>query len=41
MCEFEGRTCLNYIVGDQRGFYYIVAAWYDGPLKELLERQFR
>ena len=39
-CEFGGRTCIDYLVGDQRGFYYMAEAWYDGPLKEYLERQF-
>ena len=40
MCDFGGKTCLNYIVGDQHGFYYIAEAWYDGTMQELLERQF-
>jgi len=41
MCEFEGKTVLNYLVGDQRGFAYEAEAWYDGPMQELLERYFR
>lgn len=39
-CEFNGKTLLSYIIGDQRGFYYIAEAWYDGSVRELLERQF-
>lgn len=39
-CEFKGRTCIDYLVGDQRGFYFMAEAWYDGSLKEFLERQF-
>lgn len=41
MCDFEGKTYLSYVVGDQRGFYYICEAWYDGPMGELLENFFR
>jgi len=41
LCEFEGKTLLSYLIGDQRGFYYIAEAWYDGPKQELLERQFK
>lgn len=40
MCEFRGKTVIDYLVGDQRGFYYTTEAIYDGPMQELLERQF-
>ncbi len=41
MCDFDGRTYINYLVGNQHGFYYMCEAEYDGPMAELLERQFR
>ncbi len=40
MCEFEGKTRILYIVGNQLGYYYQAEAIYDGPLAEFLERQF-
>ena len=40
MCDFDGKTYLNYGIGDQHGFYYWAEAWYDGPVGELLERFF-
>ena len=41
MCEFNGKTVINYAIGDQRGWYYTAEAEYDGPLGELLENFFR
>ena len=41
MCDFNGKTYINYVVGDQHGFYYICEAWYDGPVGELLENFFK
>lgn len=40
MCEWQGKTYINYAVGDQRGFYYMAEAEYDGPVGELLENFF-
>ena len=41
MCDFNGKAYVNYLIGDQRGFYYTVGAWYDGSVQEFLERQFK
>ena len=41
MCDFGGQTYINYIIGDQQGFYYMCEAWYDGPMGELLENCFK
>ena len=41
MCDFGGRTYINYAIGDQQGFYYMCEAWYDGPMGELLENCFK
>ena len=40
MCEFGGRTVIDYIVGNQLGFYYMAEAVYDGTIRELLENFF-
>ena len=36
-CEFNGKTVINYNVGNQHGFGFMAEAIYDGPLKQLLE----
>ena len=41
MCDFGGKTYINYAIGDQQGFYYMCEAWYDGPMGELLENFFK
>lgn len=41
MCDYEGKTYMTYEIGDQKGFAYLVEAWYDGPMSELLENFFR
>ena len=41
MCDFDGKTYINYGVGDQHGFGYMCEAWYDGPMGELLENFFK
>jgi alpha-L-fucosidase len=41
MCEWQGKTYINYAVGDQRGFYYMAEAEYDGTVGELLENFFK
>ena len=40
LCEFEGKTIINYSVGNQLGFYYQALAEYNGPLAEFLSRYF-
>lgn len=40
MCEWNGSTYINYNVGDQRGFYYMCEAEYNGTIAELLEKFF-
>lgn len=39
-CEFEGCVRLNYIIGDQAGFYYTVESGFRGTLDELLAHWF-
>ena len=40
MCEFNGKTIINYMTGDQLGYYNIAEAEYDGTIQELLENFF-
>ncbi len=40
MCDYNGKTYINYTVGNQLGFYYMCEAEYDGSMAELLERFF-
>ena len=40
MCDWNGKTYLNYLVGNQLGFYYMVEAEYDGTVAEFLKAQF-
>ncbi len=30
MCDWNGKTLITYLVGDQIGFYYMAEAEYDG-----------
>jgi len=39
-CEFGGKTIINYLTGDQLGFYNIAEAEYDGSIQQLLENFF-
>jgi len=41
MCEFGGRTYINYLTGDQHGHYYMCEAWYDGLMEDLLANFFK
>lgn len=41
MCEWNNKTYINYVVGDQHGFYYMAEAEYDGTIGELLENFFK
>ncbi len=40
MCEYGGKTVINYAVGNQMGFYYMAEAEYDGTIQQLLENFF-
>ena len=40
MCDWNGKTYLNYLIGNQLGFYYMVEAEYDGTVAEFLKAQF-
>ncbi len=40
MCELDGKTYINYCVGNQLGFYYMAEAEYDGTVAEFLKRNF-
>lgn len=40
MCDFNGKTYINYLAGNQHGFYYMAEAEYDGTVAEFLERNF-
>lgn len=40
MCDWQGKTYINYAVSNQLGSYYMADAIYDGPMAELLERYF-
>lgn len=40
MCDWNGKTYINYLVSNQLGSYYLADAIYDGPMAELLERYF-
>ncbi len=41
MCDYEGKTYMTYEIGDQKGFAYLVEAWYDGPMSKLLSDFFK
>ena len=40
-CEFEGKTCILYSWGNQRGKEFLGVAEYDGGLEEFLKSYFR
>ena len=40
MCDWQGKTIITYIVGNQLGFYYMAEAEYDGTVDELLAAYF-
>ncbi len=40
MCDYNGKTYINYGVGNQLGFYYMAAAEYDGSVAEFLRSFF-
>jgi len=40
MCDLNGKTYINYIAGNQLGFYYMAEAEYDGSVAEFLEANF-
>lgn len=40
MCDWNGKTYINYLVGNQLGFYYMTEAIYDGTVTEFLKAQF-
>lgn len=39
-CEYNGKTIIDYAVGNQLGFHFIAEAEYDGTLQEMLENFF-
>ena len=40
-CEWQGKTYINYVMGNQKGTYYMCEAEYDGTPGEFLESYFR
>ena len=40
MCDWKGKTYINYIVGNQLGAAHLADAIYDGTMAELLESFF-
>ena len=40
MCDWQGKTYINYLLGNQLGFYYMAEATYDGTVEEFLKAQF-
>ena len=40
ICEFNGKTIINYSWGNQNGTEYLAAAEYDGPLAQFLKAWF-
>ena len=40
-CEWQGKTYINYAVGNQLGYYHMCEAEYDGPVGEFLEAFFQ
>jgi len=40
MCDWNGKMYLNYLVGNQLGFYYMAEAEYDGTVAEFLKANF-
>ena len=40
MCDWNGKTYINYLLGNQLGFYYMAEAVYDGTVAEFLRANF-
>lgn len=40
MCDWKGKTYINYLAGNQKGFYYMCEAEYDGTVAEFLAANF-
>ena len=40
MCDFDGKVYINYLCGNQLGFYYMAEAEYNGSVAELLKSYF-
>jgi len=40
MCDYNGKTYLNYLAGNQLGYYYMLEAEYDGTVAEFLKANF-
>lgn len=40
MCDWKGKTYINYLAGNQKGFYYMCEAEYDGTVDEFLAANF-
>ena len=40
MCDWQGKTYINYVAGNQRGLYYLCEAQYDGTVDEFLAANF-
>lgn len=41
MCDWQGKTLITYIVGNQLGFYYLAEAEYNGSVDDFLEANFK
>jgi len=39
-CEYNGKTVINYIVGNQLGYAFLAEAEYDGTVQQMLENFF-
>ncbi len=40
MCDWNGKTYINYLAGNQLGYYYMCEAEYDGTVAEFLKHYF-
>ena len=40
LCDWNGKTYINYLLGNQLGFYYMAEAVYDGTVAEFLRANF-
>ena len=40
MCDWKGKTYINYVAGNQKGLYYLCEAEYDGTVDEFLAANF-
>ena len=40
MCDYNGKTYINYACGNQLGFYYMAEAEYDGSVADFLKSYF-